>query len=323
MLRILTASVCVIFGGAFAAAAEPQLTPERNILMKTLGGRQFWGDVAFNSGWRIQQHVITKHYRLLDPQDYRHTSGPLEACREKLAEIDQKQPIPPMKGKAAVLIHGLIRSSKSFVKMRKSLEEAGYTVVTFDYPSTRAEVKVAADHLRQVIASLEGIEQIDIVTHSLGGIVVREYLQQEPDERLHRLVMIGTPNLGAHIAKTFKRNVAFRIIFGPSGQQLATDSQYVDSLPTPDFPFGVIAGARGKPQGFNPLLPGDDDGVVSVDSTRLPGASDFMEVCCLHTFLLRDENVINAVREFFESGQFRKEGEPQPIPVPTAVAQPE
>ena len=319
MLRILTTVVIVALNGAFVAASEPRSTPERTILMKTLGGRQFWGDVAFQSGWRIQQHVITKHYRLLDPQDYRHQSGTLEDCQAKLAE----RPVPPMKGKAAVLIHGLIRSSKSFEKMRKALEEAGYTVVTFDYPSTRADVKVAAEYLRQVIASLKGIEQIDIVTHSLGGIVVREYLQHKPDQRLHRMVMVGTPNLGAHIAKTFKRNIAFRMIFGPSGQQLATDSQYVDSLPTPDFPFGVIAGARGKPHGFNPLLPGDDDGVVSVDSTRLPGASDFMEVRCLHTFLLRDETVIDAVRRFFESGRFRKDGEPQPIVRPPAIAQPE
>ncbi|WP_166820292.1 esterase/lipase family protein [Thalassoroseus pseudoceratinae] len=316
MLRILTTLIVVLLGGAFGAASEPHSTTQPSLLMKTMGGRQFWGDVAFQSGWRIQQHIITKHYRLLDPDDFRHASGTLEECRAKLDEVRKSRSIPPMKGKAALLIHGLIRSSKSFERMRKALRDAGYTVVVFDYPSTRAEVKVAAEFLRQVIASLEGIEQIDIVTHSMGGIVVRQYLQNEPDDRLHRMVMIGTPNLGANIAKTFKRNIAFRLIFGPSGQQLATDSKYVDSLPTPDFPFGVIAGARGKPQGFNPLLPGDDDGVVSVASTRLPGASDFLEVCCLHTFLLRDDTAIEATLEFFQSGRFRKTGETQPIPRP-------
>lgn len=300
-------------------AAEPSVTPERSVFMKTMGGRQFWGDVAFRSGWRIQQHITTKHFRLLDPNDFRHASGTRAECEAKLAELAQAKSIPPMQGKAALLIHGLIRSSKSFEKMQASLREAGYTVVVFDYPSTRAEIKVAAGYLREVIASLKGIEQIDIVTHSMGGIVVREYLQHDPDERIHRLVMVGTPNLGAHIAQTFKRNIAFRLIFGPGGQQLAINSRYVDSLPIPDFEFGIIAGSRGKPGGFNPLLPGDDDGVVSVASTRLPGASDFLEVTCLHTFLLRDQNTIDAVLRFFEAGEFRKTGEPQPIPRPAAV----
>ena len=47
----------------------PQKQVQKPCTRKTLGGRQFWGDVHYFRGWRIQQNVFTKHYRLLDPGD--------------------------------------------------------------------------------------------------------------------------------------------------------------------------------------------------------------------------------------------------------------
>ncbi|HCO22725.1 MAG TPA: hypothetical protein DIT97_06555, partial [Gimesia maris] len=57
----------------------------KDLVMKTMGGRQFWGDVQFFHGWKIQQHVISQHYRLLDPKDQRHASGSLAVCQQRLA----------------------------------------------------------------------------------------------------------------------------------------------------------------------------------------------------------------------------------------------
>ncbi len=84
-----------------------------NLAMKTLGGRQFWGDVRFFRGWRIQRHVLSGHYRLLDPQDVRRAWGSLAECEATLqAERDRLQ-LPPMSGTAVVALHGILRSSKS------------------------------------------------------------------------------------------------------------------------------------------------------------------------------------------------------------------
>ena len=65
--------------------------------------------------------------------------------------------------------------------------------------------------------------------------------------------------------------------------------------------------------GCNPLIPGDDDGTVSVSSTRLPGASDYILVHCLHSFLMFDDDICKHTRLFLKKGHFRKEGEPRPI----------
>src|SRR5262249_53873800 len=143
-------------------------------------------------------------------------------------------------------------------------------------------------YLNSAIESLEGIERIHFVAHSMGGLVVRAWAAEHSDPRVGRLVMIATPNQGAELADRFARNAVYRVIFGPAGQQLApAEDGFVTKLPAPAFEFGVIAGGGGKGNsGYNPLIPGDNDGTVSVASTRLPGAADFVVVDRLHTFLV-------------------------------------
>lgn len=292
--------------------------------MKTLGGRQFWGDVVLFHEWRIQQNVVTETYRLLDGDDYRHCQGTLEQCREKLDQVKTQLKLPPMKGRAVILIHGIIRSSKSFAKMRKELKADGCEVFGFDYPSTRVEIPKSAEYLHRAIESLEGVEQIDLVVHSMGGLVVRAYLAKHRDPRIRRMVMLGVPNLGAQMADRLKPNYFFKVVFGPAGQQLTTETEgLIAGLPTPDFEFGILSGARGTLDGYNILIPGDDDGTVTVACTRLPGAADFVTVPCLHSFLIADEAAIQFTKRFLNEGHFREDGEKHPIPVEQPAAKEE
>ncbi len=312
----------VLFGGLMAQPAPaqdlkwvPTFHLKQDWHMKTLGGLQFWGDVAYCHGWRIQHNVFFKQYRLLDPENHRHASGTLEDCQKKLEEIKNEKKLPKMSGHAVILIHGIVRSSKSFSKMAEALKKEGYTVIGFDYPSTQVEITQSAEYLNQLIESLEGIEKISFVVHSMGGLVVRCYLQKHNDDRIERMVMLGVPNRGAKMADIFKNILLFKMIFGPAGRQLGIDGGYIDSLPTPKFEFGVIAGARGKDAGYNPLIPGDDDGTVTVESTRLPGASDFATVECLHSFIMKNADAIAYTSKFLKTGRFRAEGDPRPIPI--------
>ena len=286
-----------------------------NVPTKTLGGREFWGDVAHFHDWRIQHNVVSKHYRLIDGHDVRHAWGSREECQSKLADIKREQKLPRMAGTGVILIHGITRSSKSMSAFREPLLKAGYQVFPFDYPSTRVEIPDSADYLRQVIDSLDGIESLHIIAHSMGGIVTRSYLSDKPDARLKRLVMIGSPNSGAELADLMsdKMNFVFKPMLGPAGQQLVTDSDgLIARLPIPSCEFAVIAGGRGG-KGFNPLIPGDDDGIVSVASTRLPGTADFLQVSALHLRLLRTPEAISSAVRFLETGKLREEGDPQPI----------
>lgn len=294
-------------------AASQGATP--NLRTKTLGGRELWGDVVHFHDWRIQHHVLTKHFRLLDGNDVRHAWGTREQCQAKLDSIKIEHKLPKMSGEGVLLIHGIIRSSKSMAKFREPLEAAGYRVFPFDYPSTRVDLEASADYLHQVIESLEGIERLHIVAHSMGGIVTRTYWSKHRDPRLSRLVLIGSPHNGAELADIMrgKANFVFKPIFGPAGQQLVTDPEgFIAKLPIPDCEFAIVAGSH-PPKGFNPLIPGDDDGVVSLHSTQLPGATDSLKVDTLHLNLLRSEAVVSATVRYLQVGRLREQGDAEPI----------
>jgi pimeloyl-ACP methyl ester carboxylesterase len=282
------------------------------VLNQTFGGRQFWGDVLFFHDWRIQQNVFTGHYRLLDGKDRRHASGTFQECKDQLDEIRKAKRIPPMKGRAVILLHGIFRSSHSLRWLGSQLADENVLPIAMDYPSTQVSIPSAAEYLHQVISNLEGIREIDFVTHSRGGLVVRAYLARHSDSRIRRMVMIAAPNQGAEMADLLKRNWFYRGLFGPAGRQLATDD-LIPELPTPNFEFAVIAGARGTPTGWNMLIPGDDDGTVTVESTKLAGAADFATVPSLHTFLIGEPAVVEMTRRFLDEGRLREQGEPQPI----------
>ena len=290
--------------------------------MKTFGGRQFWGDLHYFHGWRIQQNVYTKHCRLLDDSDKRHAWGTFDVCLEKLKQIRQEQNLPEMNGKAVILVHGIGRSSKSFTALEKQLKQDGFSVFGFDYPSTRIPITESAEYLTRCTKSLEGIDEIYFVVHSMGGLVVRSMLSKHEDPRFKRMVMLGVPNMGAELADTLANTAIYKAIYGPAGQQLVTGEQgFINKLPTPKFEFGVIAGARGTDGGYNPLIPGDDDGTVALSSTRLPGAADFMSRPVLHSFLMYNKGCVEACSRFLRTGKFREDEPAQPIPA-QKVAEP-
>ena len=282
--------------------------------VRTLGGRQLWGDVVFFRGWRIQQNVLTKHYRLLDDNDNRFASGTLDECQTRLKEVREEQKLPAMKGRAVILIHGIGRSSKCFNAMAAKLKDEDCTIVGFDYPSTRVPIQASAAYLHSVLQSLEGIQSIDVVAHSMGGLLLRSYLSKYKEPRFHRAVLVGVPNKGAQMADFLKNNPLFKAFFGPAGQQLVTGKDgLVETLPTPEFEFGVMAGGRSQVRGFNPLLPGDNDSTVTVASTRLPGAADFLLLPVIHSFLMTDKSGIAAVQNFLKHGRFDPDRPPEPI----------
>ncbi|MCA8983303.1 MAG: alpha/beta fold hydrolase [Planctomycetaceae bacterium] len=278
--------------------------------MKTFGGRQFWGDLCFREGWRIQRNVFTGECRLLDSRDVCLARGTQEHCQEYLQGLVPDGMNSSAGQTGVVLLHGILRSSKCFRPLSKRLESAGFLVFPVDYPSTRITIEAAARQLQEVMCSLRELQTIHLVGHSMGGLVIRrwfgDYWSQMNPEQFGRVVMLGTPNQGAEMADKLHRFPPFRLLFGPAGQQLRTSAAVSPAaLPIPSVPFGIIAGGRGgHTWGFNPLLPGDDDGTVTVASTRLDGASDFLLVPTLHMGLMRYPVAMQAIVNFLDKGRF-------------------
>lgn len=295
--------------------AECPSTGHNELLaMPTMGGKQFWADELHFRGWRIQRNVLTDHYRLLDPDNYRHTWGTFAECRAKLDEIRRRENLPPVRGRVVVVLHGLMRSRNSMARLCQYLEEKGhFTVVNVSYPSTRRPIAEHAKSLARIVENLDDAEEINFVGHSMGNIVVRHYLgdQLDPatgrarDRRLKRMVMLGPPNQGSEFATALANNGLFKLVEGAPGQELGGSWESIkDRLAVPPFEFGVIAGGRGDNRGYNPLLPGDDDGTVTVRSTRLEGEADFIVLPVLHSFMMNDARVMECVLGFLAHGRF-------------------
>lgn len=294
------------------AAGPGEKTPQPGL--PTLGGMQFWGDLRFFRGYRIQRNVFTGHCRLLDINNRRYASGSLDECEAALSKVREVSNLKPDTGHAVIYLHGIGRSSKSLRPIMNGIPDEGFTHIPFEYPSTRISLEQSAGYLHSLIESLTDVEKISFVVHSMGGLVVRRYLKDHRDPRLHRMVMIGSPNSGAELADMLKSSVLFRTIYGPAGQELVTNSTGTASpLPTPDFEFGIVAGGKNDGRGYNRLLPGDNDGTVTVNSARLVGAADFLLVPKIHAFLMSDETVIAAVRHFLKHGRFNPDRSPEPI----------
>jgi pimeloyl-ACP methyl ester carboxylesterase len=305
----------VVFTAVVLRAGERPTGHSELFPAPTLGGKQFWSDELFFRGWRIQRNAMTGHYRLLDPKDRRHGWGTFKQCRAKLEEIKREKHLKPMDGRAVIVLHGLIRSRKSMASLCKYLEKhGGYTVIDVSYPSTRRPMAEHAQSLARLIENLDGIDEISFVGHSMGNIVVRRYLHDQIDKktgqlrekRIKRMVMLAPPNQGSQLATALANNGAYSAINGKPGQELGAKWKELEKkLAVPPFEFGIVAGGRGNDRGYNPALPGDDDGTVRVESTHLKGEADFVLVPVLHSFIMNDGRVHESTLRFLKKGHFR------------------
>ncbi|WP_321393001.1 DUF7379 domain-containing protein [Emcibacter sp.] len=278
--------------------------PERpfNLRFPTTGGKYFWKDLYYCAGWRIQQQIWTGHCRLLDGRDARRAWGSYEHCLSQFRHFRKKYDLKFRSDHLVVLLHGLGRHKNTMKKPASFLTEKGFDCYQVNYPSTFQSVKDHADQLEETLNLLEDIITVSFVAHSLGGLVCRELLSRESEWRdrikINKLVMIGTPNQGAKIARYLDPLWLFRTISGPSGQDVQPGNAARFALPT--VPTLVIAGGRATKSGFNPFLQEDNDGIVTVEETKVEGMTRFIRIPAIHTIIMDHPDTLKAISEFLQ-----------------------
>ncbi len=231
-------------------------------------------------------------------------------CYLSLLPAESRYRIHEGSKKLAVVVHGIADKPYMMWRIEKNLDEAGYSVFNFDYASTKWPMDSTITILDTAIDSI--ISQYDslyFVVHSLGTFVIRGYLSEHSRPKFKNLVMIAPPNNGSIIAERFEDIKLFEWRFGDAGQKLGKGhDDYWRTFPVPQIPFGIIAGGTGTKYGLNPLIPGDDDGVVGVQETILEGYADFIVLPGLHSSLLWQNEVIEQVIYFLANEKFYKSG---------------
>lgn len=208
-----------------------------------------------------------------------------------------------------IVLHGLARTSSSMEPVAAALRDQGYTVANVDYPSREKSIEELAP-----LAVATGLNEcpaeamVHFVTHSLGGILVRYYLERNELSRLGRVVMIAPPNRGSEVVDKLQDVPGFAWLNGPAGMQLGTDENSVPSrLGAVGYKLGVIAGTATVNPILSQYLPNPDDGKVSVESTKVDGMRDFVIVERSHTFIMRAPEVIAQVVSFLANGRFKRD----------------
>jgi pimeloyl-ACP methyl ester carboxylesterase len=207
-----------------------------------------------------------------------------------------------------ILLHGLARSDDSMAVLASALEEEGYCVANVDYDSRAGDIEsLAVAAISPALKVCADAGKIHFVTHSLGGILVRQYLAHHEIENLGRVVMLGPPNKGSEVVDTLRDVPGYHFINGDAGLELGTDENSIpNQLGPANFDLGIIAGTHTVNLILSEMIPGPNDGKVSVENTRLEGMNDHIAMEVTHTFMMRNDEVIEQVIHYLENGKFKR-----------------
>jgi pimeloyl-ACP methyl ester carboxylesterase len=206
------------------------------------------------------------------------------------------------------LLHGLGRSSFAMRVLASRLEDAGFIVYNIGYPSINKTPEEILENIsQQISASLPKTDQnIHFVGHSLGGLLIRAYLEKTNIKNLGNVVLMGTPNKGTTLVDNYRDSWWMQML-GPAALALSTDeNSFPNSIGRPYYPVGIIAGIYGDNDNED-ILPGDDDGVVPLESTKIDGMTDFIVIESSHYMMRYNRDVADQTIMFLRHSRFKKD----------------
>jgi len=206
---------------------------------------------------------------------------------------------------ALILVHGLWTPPVVFAIQAHRLQRRGYRVQRFGYPSVRATLAENVQALRAAVAATAA-KQIDLVGHSLGGLLILDLLAYDPDPRLGRVVLLGTPSLGSYCARQLAALTGMPTLLGASIMEWLLRPPQALLVVPPGIEIGVVAGTRsfGLGRFLVPGLPQPNDGVVALTETRLPTSADFIALPVAHSQMLTSRHCALQIASFLEQGRF-------------------
>lgn len=213
-----------------------------------------------------------------------------------------------------VILHGIAKTSSSMRPVEETLQKEGYETFSITYPSRDKNLDGIAAYLREEYLTKEfwqNTGRVHIVTHSMGGLVARRYLDayknEIPENKLGRVVMLAPPNGGSEVSDLIHKLPPYQWYYGPAGDELTTDSQSQNKSDV-YYDLGIIAGTKEWPYFVAAFVtPGKSDGRVTVEKTKLEGMKDHVSVNGTHTFIMDKTSVHKQISHFLKKGEFEHE----------------
>ena len=201
-----------------------------------------------------------------------------------------------------VLVHGLWLHGVAMLYLKRRIARRGYDVKAYSYPTVRLNL---AENAKRLVRYCEKLPtgRFHLVSHSMGGLVVMKAAEALSSTRLGRIVLLAPPYRDSYAGRRVQRLPGGCTILGRCmGEWLGG----VRDTPLRHLDLGVIAGTGSVGLGriFAPGLPQPNDGVVSVDETRVPGMRDHIVVPASHTLMLVSATVAHQVCAYLDHGKF-------------------
>jgi triacylglycerol lipase len=135
-----------------------------------------------------------------------------------------------------LLVHGVIHNRSAFMRMKNNMEKKGWdNIFTMNYSTFHGHILQMVEELGEkieMVMNKTDSRQIDIVAHSLGGVVSRTYMSLgEGRGKVKRLVTLGTPHQGTRLSF-----VAKGLSRGALGVDLRNDSYLIRLLMATELP---------------------------------------------------------------------------------------
>lgn len=206
--------------------------------------------------------------------------------------------------RVVVLEHGLFRTAASLWRLERTLRAHGYEVWNEGYACLTETIEQAAARLHALVERVhrDPVDELSFVGHSMGGLVVHEYLRRPDAREPHRCVYLATPHRGAVLADLRKHWWLFRLVMGDAAALQLSPGDPLHRRPIPWLDrSGALVGTLGE---GNPSIPGDDDGTVAVAEARLPGAAATAVLPYGHTRMGMHPEVCREVLRFLRDGAF-------------------
>ena len=241
---------------------------------------------------------VVAHAPVCLPFDYVWNLGaPLEAAALRCPDDN--------KTRVVFLQHGLWRTPMSLDRLERTLQHQGYEVVNCGYPSMDDYLEAHAKRLRDAVEARfakGAVDEVSFVGHSMGGLVIEEYLRRDDARSPHACVYIATPHRGATLADKRRHWWLFKLAMGnKAAGQLAT----TDAFHRQPIPFGARSGTIiGDIGPGNGSIPGPDDGTVGCDEATFAGAKAAVRVPVGHTRIVVWDGVLRQVLHFLKKGAF-------------------
>lgn len=229
----------------------------------------------------------------------------LSGCAHSEAKFTEYQSSDEL----VVLAHGLGRSDGAMWRFAQRLENAGYKVCRLDYATIGESIDdVLAETTKQIDACLLHAPKVHFVGHSLGGLVIRAYLQnnqyQLEEINVAEVVLIGTPNKGSELADHLSDSWLMEVGGGISRALVTGSSSLGNNLDETDVNIGIIAGTKSSSL-TSDQFDGPNDGLVSVESTKLNSMSDFITIDVSHSMMRYNLDVVEQTIHFLQNEKFQ------------------